>query len=184
MPTGSFLLYSGTSPPNGWLLCYGQAVSRTGYAALYAVIGTTYGAGDGSNTFNVPDMRGRVGVGLDNMGGVAAGTVAAATSIGVAAGSENHTHTGPSHTHTTGDHALTVTEMASHTHDFSAYSSSGGPQTYPGLNGNGTQGTVTTNVTGSGAAHNHGSTGAAGTGVTGTTSNMSPYVGLNYLIKY
>lgn len=54
-------------------MCFGQAVSRTTYAALFAAIGTAYGAGDGSTTFNVPDMRGRVAAGKDDMGGTAAG---------------------------------------------------------------------------------------------------------------
>jgi len=61
--------YAGSSAPSGWLLCYGQAISRTTYATLFAVIGTTYGSGDGSTTFNVPDLRGRTVAGLDNMGG-------------------------------------------------------------------------------------------------------------------
>ena len=55
---GVIQMYAGTTPPDGWLLCDGSAVSRTTYAALFAVIGTTYGAGDGSTTFNLPDLRG------------------------------------------------------------------------------------------------------------------------------
>jgi microcystin-dependent protein len=58
VPTGSFIPFGGTSVPSGFLLCNGQAVSRTTYADLYAAIGTAYGNGDGSTTFNVPDMRG------------------------------------------------------------------------------------------------------------------------------
>jgi microcystin-dependent protein len=58
-----------SSIPSLWFICAGQAVSRTTYAALFAVIGTTWGAGDGSTTFNVPDLRGRVMAGVDNMGG-------------------------------------------------------------------------------------------------------------------
>jgi len=61
--------YAGSTAPSGWLLCYGQAISRTTYATLFAIIGTTYGSGDGSTTFNVPDLRGRTVAGLDNMGG-------------------------------------------------------------------------------------------------------------------
>lgn len=60
---GIILAYAGASAPSGYLLCNGRAVSRTTYAALFAVIGTTYGSGDGSNTFNLPDLRGRVAVG-------------------------------------------------------------------------------------------------------------------------
>ena len=66
MPTGSVIPYAGKSAPDGWLLCDGAAVSRTTYAALFTVIGTTFGSGDGSTTFNLPDLRGRVAVGVDS----------------------------------------------------------------------------------------------------------------------
>ena len=62
---GVVLPFAGSAAPNGWLLCHGQAVSRTTYAHLFTVIGTTYGAGDGSTTFNVPDLRGEFIRGLD-----------------------------------------------------------------------------------------------------------------------
>lgn len=62
IPTGTILDYAGSSAPSGYLMCDGSAVSRTTYAALFGVIGTTYGAGDGSTTFNLPDCRGRVKV--------------------------------------------------------------------------------------------------------------------------
>ena len=72
IPSGAVLPFAGTAAPAGWLLCYGQAVSRTTYAALFNALGTAYGAGDGSTTFNLPDLRGRVPGGKDDMGGVAA----------------------------------------------------------------------------------------------------------------
>ena len=79
MPTGMVVPYAGAVAPDGWLLCQGQAVSRTTYAQLFSVIGTTYGSGDGSTTFNLPDMRGRVAVGSDaNSPGVKVGTKGAA----------------------------------------------------------------------------------------------------------
>lgn len=62
-----------TVPSAFWLFCYGQAVSRTTYAALFAKIGTKFGSGDGTTTFNMPDLRGRTVFGNDNMGGAAAG---------------------------------------------------------------------------------------------------------------
>ena len=65
VPTGSTQMFAGTSAPRGWLIADGRAVSRTTYAALFAVIGTTYGSGDGSTTFNLPDMRGVVVRGVD-----------------------------------------------------------------------------------------------------------------------
>jgi microcystin-dependent protein len=115
-PVGTVVPYAGTdaSTPAGWLFCGGQAVSRTTYADLYAVVGTTYGSGDGSTTFNVPDLRGRVAAGKDNMGGSAAsrltsgGSGITGTTLGAAGGAETHTLTTaqmPTHTHTQDPHA-------------------------------------------------------------------------------
>jgi hypothetical protein len=72
MPTGSLMPYAGASAPTGYLLCDGAAISRTTFSALFALVGTTYGAGDGSTTFNIPDLRGRVIAGQDDMGGSSA----------------------------------------------------------------------------------------------------------------
>ena len=66
IPAGTISAYGGVAAPMGWLLCQGQLVSRTTYAALFAAIGNTYGAGDGSTTFAVPDLRGRVPAGADS----------------------------------------------------------------------------------------------------------------------
>ena len=71
-PAGVVLPFAGAAAPAGWLLCGGQEVSRTTYAALYAAIGTTYGAGDGSTTFNLPDCRERILAGKGDMGGASA----------------------------------------------------------------------------------------------------------------
>lgn len=71
-PVGAISAFGGTTAPDGWLFCYGQAISRTTYADLFTAIGTTYGTGDGSTTFNVPDIRGRVIAGQDDMGGSSA----------------------------------------------------------------------------------------------------------------
>lgn len=100
--------------PAQWYLCYGQAVSRTTFASLFAVIGTTWGSGDGSTTFNLPDLRGRGLFGVDNMGGVAANRVTNAisgitgTTLGATGGSQSLT----SHTHavTDGGHTHAVTD--------------------------------------------------------------------------
>lgn len=82
-PTGvmkPWLGISSATPPAGYLLCGGQAVSRTGAnAALFALVGVIFGAGDGSTTFNLPDMRGRVPAGLDNINGIAANRLTAAS---------------------------------------------------------------------------------------------------------
>lgn len=113
VPIGACIDYFGSSAPNSsFVLPYGQAISRTTYSALFALFSTTFGSGDGSTTFNVPDLRGRIIAGKDDMGGSAAsrltstyfGTSAAA--LGAAGGAESHTLTSaeiPSHTHSVTD---------------------------------------------------------------------------------
>lgn len=101
---GSFRDYAGGTVPYGFALCYGQAISRTQYAKLFAHLGTTYGTGDGSTTFNLPDMRGRVRIGKDDMGGASANRVtnAQADVLGGSGGAEKHTLTSgemPVHNH-------------------------------------------------------------------------------------
>ena len=78
---GIILPYAGNSAPVGWLLCHGQTVSRTLYVALYNVIQTTFGVGDGSTTFGIPDLRGRSPLFMDNMGGTAANRAQVSTTI-------------------------------------------------------------------------------------------------------
>lgn len=79
-PIGGMLDFIGfTAPNSAFVFPFGQAVSRTTYATLFSLISTTYGAGDGSTTFNLPDLRGRVVAGADNMGGSAAGRLTTAT---------------------------------------------------------------------------------------------------------
>lgn len=65
-PIGTISMYAGTSDPSGWFICDGRAVSRTTYANLFGVIGTSFGSGDGSTTFNIPDFKGNVAVGLNS----------------------------------------------------------------------------------------------------------------------
>lgn len=74
-PIGACMAYGGSSAPAAWTLAFGQPISRTTFAGLFAVYGTTYGTGDGSTTFNMPDLRGRLVAGLDNMGGTPANRV-------------------------------------------------------------------------------------------------------------
>lgn len=100
---GEVKMYAGAAAPSGWLPCDGSAVSRTTYAALFAVISTIYGVGDGSTTFNLPDLRGRAaigsgqGAGLTNRAlGAKGGEEAHALT---AAENGQHSHTDPGHAH-------------------------------------------------------------------------------------
>lgn len=109
MPTGALMPYAGSSAPTGYLMCDGSAVSRTTYAALFAVTSTTYGVGNNSTTFNLPDMRGRMplgagtGAGLNASGtGAITGTAQTARTAGQWLGEETH--------------LLITAELASHTH--------------------------------------------------------------------
>lgn len=112
MIIGSIAMFAGTVAPSGWLLCDGSAVSRSTYPGLFKKIGTTYGQGDGSTTFNLPDLSGRVLIG--------ASTNYPSASTG---GEENHSLTEqelPSHTHSVGTHGhgndiTATTPVFSHT---------------------------------------------------------------------
>lgn len=158
-PTAAIHMYGGTSAPTGWLLCNGAAVSRSTYADLFAVVGTTYGAGDGSSTFNLPDLRDRFAVG--------SGTT---YSAGATGGAATHTLTEaemPAHTH-----AATSTDSG-HTHVL-PYGDSGGES--DGWDGSGNSSTTNTgyaNIT----------TTIASTGGGGAHNNLPPYIGLAFIIK-
>jgi len=163
VPTGVTLPFAGTSEPTGYLLCFGQAVSRTTYADLFSAISTTYGTGDGSTTFNLPDMRGRVVAGQDDMGGTSADRLTDQSggldgdTLGDTGGSEMH--------------ALTTAQLAAHTHTVSLGGGSDGSITAVGQVSQqsdfSNQPTVTSSSTGSGQAHN----------------NVQPTIILNYIIK-
>lgn len=152
-PTGSIILWTVDSEPSGYLYCNGQAVSRTTYAALFAVIGTTYGVGDGSTTFNVPDMRGRFPLGQDDMGGSSANRVVDtdADTLGGADGDElkdlSHNHGG-----VTGAPSGTVL----------VDDNSGGTDQNPGS-----------------STHTH----TIASGGSATQDIMPPFLTLNYIIK-
>jgi microcystin-dependent protein len=95
-PIGSLQMYAAATAPGGWLICDGSAVSRATYAALFAAIGTSWGVGDGSTTFNLPDLRGRSPVAAGQGSGLTSRTVA---------------QTGGAETH-----ALSVEQMPAHNH--------------------------------------------------------------------
>ena len=129
VPIGFVGDFAGPNAPAGWLLCFGQAVSRTTYSALFAVIGTTHGNGDGSTTFNVPDYRGRVLAGLDNMGGTSAARLTeqgASTTLGSSGGAQTVTLTEaqmPSH-----QHGGSTTGAGAHSHGIDGKGLGGGSQ--------------------------------------------------------
>lgn len=109
VPIGGMIDYTASTAPNSaFVLPYGQAISRTTYSAYFALVSTAYGTGDGSTTFNVPDLRGRVIAGKDDMGGSAASRMTStyfgtsAASLGAVGGGESHTLTSaemPTHSH-------------------------------------------------------------------------------------
>jgi microcystin-dependent protein len=102
---GEIIDFAGTVVPPLWLECYGQNVSRSIYSNLFSVIGTTFGAGDGSTTFGIPDLRGRVVAGEDDMGGSSANRLTSplnGNTFGAAGGAETVTLTEaqiPAHVH-------------------------------------------------------------------------------------
>ena len=176
IPAGTLAPFAGAAAPAGWLLCYGQAVSRIGYAALFAAIGTNWGAGDGSTTFNLPDLRGRTVAGLDNMGGSDAGRLndgnssiaGARNTLGAAGGAVTH--------------YLSWNEMPTHSHGVSdpGHAHTGVMAT-PGANNNSANG---------GSGMGGGNTAAAGTGISlqnaGSSvqhENVQPTAMANWIIK-
>lgn len=123
-PAGILSPFAGDTPPSGWLLCYGQQVSRATYPRLFSAIGTKFGAGNGTTTFNLPDYRGRAIVGVDNMGGAPSGRIsdagAEATKVGGVFGAQSvtlnvdqmpaHSHTVSGSTNSAGEHSHTYSE--------------------------------------------------------------------------
>lgn len=197
VPTGVINPFAGSSAPSGWLLCFGQSLNATAnpeYAALWGVIGTTYG-GSGITSFNVPDLRGRAVAGVDNMGGSDAGRLSLANTLGTTGGSETHTLTTaelPSHSHSINhDHgAVTTSDAGAHSHTFSAtrYASSAINHAASGSYNRLTW-TYPTENTSAVGNHNHsvdlpnftGTSGATGSG--SAHNNMQPTMVLNYIIK-
>lgn len=160
-PTGVVQAYLGTSAPTGWLLCDGTAVSRTTYSALFALFGTRYGVGDGTTTFNLPDLRSRF----------LRGAADTATLSGTVAGADTHTHTGSAissggHTHT---YSGTVDETGSGNQKFVQSGTNSG--TVTALHQHTYSGTTAT-----GGVHSH------SLGVD-SANNIPANFGINWIVK-
>ncbi len=183
-PPGVLVPYAGSTAPSSWLLCAGQAVSRTTYSALFAVTGTLYGVGDGSATFNLPDMRGRLPAGKDDMGGVSAGLLntISSTTLGAVGGSQTNTLiTANLASHVHDGSGLTTSNPGDHTHSSTAYSPSTAGTNVYGSNAATPVGTYTTGPAG---GHTHTITGTTGAVGSATPVNgIPPVMIMNYIIK-
>ena len=164
IPTATIIPWSDSAVPSGFLNCDGGAVSRATYATLFAIIGTTYGSGNGSTTFNTPDLQDNVPVGrsgtktLASTGG--ANTVSSTGNIG---GS-------------TANASLSEAQLASHTHTLGAGPSTAGIVNPP--NGATAYGNTSNAGSSSGHAHNMSATFSGD-----ATSVVQPYLTLKYIIK-
>ena len=165
IPTATIVPWSSASVPSGFLECDGTAVSRSTYATLFGIVGTTYGAGDGSTTFNTPNLADNVPVGKSGTKALAStGGANTATSTGNVGGS-------------TANATLSTAQLASHSHSFTGQSSQPGGGVYTGRYNNIT---VNTSSTGSGSGHSHN---MSATFSGDATSVIQPYLTLIYIIK-
>lgn len=171
IPTGVVMAFAAAAAPSGWRICDGAAISRAAFAALFTVIGTTYGVGDGSTTFNLPDLRGRALTGLDS-------GQTEFTPLGKTGGAKTHT--------------LSTTEMPVHAHTVNFSDPGHGHQMLGAQNaaGTGPTGRMAPGV--NAAANDTGAVIANTTGITvslnnagsgGSHNNLQPYLTMNYIIK-
>lgn len=182
-PIGGGIDFWGDTAPTGWIFPYGQNLSRTAYAALFAVFGTKYGSGDGSTTFGIPDKRDRASFAKGDMGGTAANRITGlsggwvGTTLGAAGGTQAHTltagETAP-HTHSTTvslndpGHQHSVPQGASNVYTALAGGSSTATQALVNTTGSqtGISVSVAVNANAGGGAHN----------------NLPPGIVCNYII--
>jgi len=160
-PTASITAFAGGSAPTGWLFCNGQEISRSTYSDLFDLIGVTFGGGDGSTTFNVPDLRDRFALGARTIGSSDTERVSNYdTDLGDAGGAD--------------DHQLTVNEMPSHKHELSVRRTDGSQDA--GANSVEGRDTASGPETISDGAMRD-------TGGDQPHNNMPPFLALNYIIK-
>ena len=189
---GQISAFARTAAPTGWLKANGAAISRTAYTALFASIGTTFGAGDGSTTFNLPDLRGQFLRGWDDSRGLDAGR-----SLGTDQADDNksHNHTAAtssdSHNHTVSG---STSNAGSHTHSITANGGTGADSSNPygAYRGNGSTGTDSSSIN---AVGNHSHTWSGTTtsdshshtvtiGSNGGAESRPKNVALLFCIKY
>ena len=196
---GAIKPWTKATAPDGYLLCDGSAVSRSTFADLFAVVSTTYGSGDGSTTFNVPNLQGKMPQGFDGNTYNLAGTGGANTVTVAVTNNQAATSTTTQSVTITGsidNTSLTTAQLASHSHATAFQVGNPGPQGEVLVFGAQNQrGTLTTTNTGSGTGHNHSHTlsgtltGNITTNLTGAvnasgTNSFSPFVVVNYIIKH
>lgn len=184
VPTATVFPYAGSSAPTGYLFCDGSAISRTTYSALFTVISVDYGVGDGSTTFNLPDLRGRVAAGKDNMDNIVGtgGGAASRLTSGSAAGVDGSTLGASGGAQ---EHSLTAAQNGTHSHTAGSYSAvSTGDHAHrtvaandPGLSsvplGGSTDGIAASNTIGSADAYRLG--GGVGSATIGSTSTTGAH---------
>jgi microcystin-dependent protein len=186
IPIGGLMLYLGATAPNSaFVLPFGQAISRTTYATLFALVGTTFGPGDGSTTFNVLDLRGRGIFGQDNMGGSAAGRITLAggnfdgTVLGGTGGAQNHTLTTaemPVHNHTASDSGHSHAIRQQNTGDVGQALQIGGTQPNASLGAAGSSGSNNGNTQPSNASITVANAGSGGSHTIMPPAMMLPYI--------
>lgn len=170
IPTATIIPWSDSSVPSGYLECNGQAVSRTTYSALFAIVGTSYGSGNGSTTFNVPDLQD------DNAMGRSPTKALAST------GGANTVASTGNFTVSTGNTSISLPLTASHTHPVSMSNKTGGlgAPPYGSQGGIHQAGSQPLGSSGGGGAHAHP---ASSTFTGNATSVLQPYTTLIYIIK-
>lgn len=197
-PAGIVLPFAGSTAPQGYLLCDGSAVSRDTYSALFAVIGTTYGAGDESTTFNVPNISGRVVLGVSQSHALGT-TGGEATHVLTEQELPAHSHTVPAHGH--GNDISAKTPTLKHTitqpvfkYNSPNYKASGSNQVIGAYSGTGT-GTASRSASAAVADHAATACTMSGSvtacdafdtdtyGTDGAHNNMQPYLSVNYIIS-
>ncbi len=156
VPVGMVAPFAGSTAPTGWLMCFGQNVSRSTYSALFTAISTAFGVGDGSTTFGLPDLRGRAVAGKDDMGGTSANrliTMVSGGTLGASGGAEQY--------------ALGASEIPSHTHSIGLFTTGGGGSQV---------------IQGGWAYNNFATISSGSTGGNGAHTNTQPTLVLNYII--